>query len=303
MTENMFAAPGQWLKGNLHLHTTASDGTVTPQEAVELYQGAGYDFLSITDHGTVVDVTELDDLGMTLLPGVEIAPAGGELGQTVHTVGVGCGECPEDPQTGRPADQIGPLADASEFCFIAHPAWSSLVYRDFVELPGVGGVEVYNSTCHHGIGRGWSEVQWDDCLARGAKLWGLAVDDAHHKYDDRFYGWIMLKAPDRSPESIYEALRAGSFYASTGPTIEAIELEGDQLRVACSPCVEVFAVCPLPGRGSTTWREDVPDRPFTEQTLTVRETINPVRIVVVDERGRRAWSQPQARQLTTANGG
>jgi len=296
MSETMFTAPGEWLRGNLHLHTTASDGTVTPQEAVELYRGAGYDFLSITDHGVIVDPTELDDLGMTLLPGVEIAPAGGELGQTIHTVGVGCAECPPDPETGNAADQIGPLAEASEFCFIAHPAWSSLVYRDFVGIPGIGGVEVYNSTCHHGIGRGTSEIQWDDCLGRGSRLWGLAVDDAHHKYDDRFYGWVMLKAADRSPAGIYRSLQAGHFYASTGPTIEHIELDGDQLHVACSPCVEVFAVCPLPGRGSTTWREEAPSTPFTEQRLTVRDSINPLRVVVVDEHGRRAWAQPQWRE-------
>ena len=38
------------LKACLHLHTTASDGDATPEQAMELYEKAGYDILAITDH-------------------------------------------------------------------------------------------------------------------------------------------------------------------------------------------------------------------------------------------------------------
>ena len=41
---------GMWYKGNTHLHTTLSDGTVTPEAAVTLYREAGYSFLAVTDH-------------------------------------------------------------------------------------------------------------------------------------------------------------------------------------------------------------------------------------------------------------
>ena len=39
-----------WYKGNLHLHTTVSDGVKTPEEAYELYRSRGYDFIARTDH-------------------------------------------------------------------------------------------------------------------------------------------------------------------------------------------------------------------------------------------------------------
>ena len=39
-----------WYKGNLHSHTTNSDGAWTPDEAVEHYKANGYAFLCLSDH-------------------------------------------------------------------------------------------------------------------------------------------------------------------------------------------------------------------------------------------------------------
>ena len=154
MSENPFAAPGNWFKGNLHMHTTDSDGEFTPQEAVDAYSDQGYDFLAITDHNTVTDVDSLNDRGMALVPGVEIGAPAAELGQTVHTVGLGLAECPPDPGTGKPQDYISALAEVSEVCFVAHPSWSSLTFAELVDLEGIIGVEVYNTTCHRGARAG-----------------------------------------------------------------------------------------------------------------------------------------------------
>lgn len=38
------------LKGALHLHTTCSDGELTPQEAANAYEERGFDFIAFTDH-------------------------------------------------------------------------------------------------------------------------------------------------------------------------------------------------------------------------------------------------------------
>lgn len=38
------------LRGNLHAHTTFSDGVLAPHRLVEEYERLGYDFLAITDH-------------------------------------------------------------------------------------------------------------------------------------------------------------------------------------------------------------------------------------------------------------
>lgn len=39
-----------WYKGNLHTHTTNSDGAYTPEKTIALYKSKDYDFLALTDH-------------------------------------------------------------------------------------------------------------------------------------------------------------------------------------------------------------------------------------------------------------
>ncbi|NPV48688.1 MAG: CehA/McbA family metallohydrolase [Armatimonadetes bacterium] len=286
-----FSLAGEWYKGNLHTHSTESDGQASPQQLVDIYAENAYDFLAITDHMRLTDTTGLEARGMVLIPGSELHGGQGELGQHYHVVALGVRE-PISFAADATAQQVMEAATArSELCFVAHPSWSSLTYRDLLSLPDHLGIEVYNTTCHHGIGRGESAVQWDDLLARGQRLLGLAVDDAHLHYPDAIGGWVMVKAPERSEAALLTALRQGHFYSSTGPTIEMLESEEDRLYVKCSPVQEIRVICPKPGHGSTSYRLGRPG-PFTEAEFAVREAWEVVRVEVVDARGRVAWSNP-----------
>jgi len=42
------------LRGNLHAHTTFSDGLLSPQRLIAEYEALGYDFLAITDHDDLI---------------------------------------------------------------------------------------------------------------------------------------------------------------------------------------------------------------------------------------------------------
>src|SRR2546427_11873037 len=44
-----------WLRGNLHAHTTFSDGVKEPAQLIAEYEALGYDFLTITDHENWID--------------------------------------------------------------------------------------------------------------------------------------------------------------------------------------------------------------------------------------------------------
>jgi len=44
-----------WLRGNLHAHTTFSDGVKDPARLIAEYEALGYDFLAITDHENWID--------------------------------------------------------------------------------------------------------------------------------------------------------------------------------------------------------------------------------------------------------
>ena len=61
---------------DLHLHTTASDGTLSPTKLVERARAAGIRTLSVTDHDTMAGVGEAAETaiaqGLEFLPGIEI---------------------------------------------------------------------------------------------------------------------------------------------------------------------------------------------------------------------------------------
>jgi hypothetical protein len=50
MRPSAFTAPGRFWRGNLHTHSTNSDGVLSPEEVCRRYRAEGYDFLAITDH-------------------------------------------------------------------------------------------------------------------------------------------------------------------------------------------------------------------------------------------------------------
>ena len=48
MEVDPFSAPGKFWRGNLHTHSTRSDGVLDPDEVARRYQLEGYDFLAMT---------------------------------------------------------------------------------------------------------------------------------------------------------------------------------------------------------------------------------------------------------------
>lgn len=78
------------LRADLHVHSSASDGTLSPHAIVRLAARAGLTHLAITDHDSVSGLDEALDacvaLGVKLIPGVELS-ATTERGDDVHILG------------------------------------------------------------------------------------------------------------------------------------------------------------------------------------------------------------------------
>lgn len=76
---------------DLHVHTTASDGTLTPCEVIDEAISAGLKGLAITDHDTVAGLTpaqqyvEQNDLPLVFIPGIELNTEAGD--EEVHILG------------------------------------------------------------------------------------------------------------------------------------------------------------------------------------------------------------------------
>ena len=79
------------VRADLHIHTTASDGTWTPAELIEEVQKAGLGLIAVTDHDSVANVAEAGRLaaeaGIRLLPGAEICSTKENL--SFHILGYG----------------------------------------------------------------------------------------------------------------------------------------------------------------------------------------------------------------------
>lgn len=74
---------------DLHLHSTASDGTLAPGEIVKRAHAQGLSAIALTDHDSVSGIEEAlmtgDDLGITVIPGLEMSSEYG--GRDVHILG------------------------------------------------------------------------------------------------------------------------------------------------------------------------------------------------------------------------
>ena len=83
-----FGKSGKWFRGNLHTHSTGSDGRKTPAQVCSLYRRRGYDFISLTDHflegygWQVTDSTPYRCDGFTTIIGAELHAPKTELGMT-----------------------------------------------------------------------------------------------------------------------------------------------------------------------------------------------------------------------------
>lgn len=64
---------GNFYKGNMHCHSTLSDGKQTPEELKALFTANGYSFLAITDHECMYRHPELDDENFITITSSEIA--------------------------------------------------------------------------------------------------------------------------------------------------------------------------------------------------------------------------------------
>ena len=75
---------------DLHSHSIASDGTLTPVELVQQAHAAGVQVLALTDHDTTDGIaaacTTADELGLQLVPGVEVSVSWQSM--TAHILGL-----------------------------------------------------------------------------------------------------------------------------------------------------------------------------------------------------------------------
>ena len=294
---NPFKVKGEWFKGNVHTHSISSDGTKTPEELIEMYHGAGYDFLSITDHSIVLDTSGLDGNGLLLVPGGEMCIGRSEAGQFYHLVALGVEKnlpFKDFDYNLDPQEVIDHTNAVGGITIIAHPYWSGLNHGDLMKLRDYHGVEIYNTSCAYERNTGLSASHVDGLIAAGLEPYIYAVDD-HHGAErpqvpiDACGAWISVKAEALSVKHILDAIKKGYFYSSTGPEIKDINIDEDGvISVECSP-VKYISFVSTPSLGMKFHAED---EPLIKAVYPGRPGETYVRVEITDYEGKTAWSNP-----------
>ncbi len=273
---------GAWLRGNLHTHSTASDGNFSPQELVEAYAGLGYGFLAITDHDvhtSAEDHQSVDDKGLILLAGVEASANG------THMLCLN-GDRAIEPSPDRQAVIHAALASGG-FVITAHPNRESHFDHATIDQlrlwDGYDGIEIFNGQGSTNPGSPYSTAKWDLLLTEGRRVWGYANDDAHGP-DTIGRGWNIAYVKERSASGLIDALASGRFYASTGVTITDILVDGQRIVLQTADADRIVAVTDSGGRLA------VADHPTIE--IDVPEYVNYVRFECWGRGEQFAWTQP-----------
>lgn len=272
-------------KLGLHMHTTLSDGHMSPEAAVRLYKEAGYDAVALTDHWFFGEDRELE--GMRILSGIEYNFGTDGTGDGVyHILSLMARRNPGVTREDTPQVCVDRILAAGGLPVLAHPAWSLNQPDAAANLRGVAFTEIFNTVSgEQASNRPYSGSFVDLSACRG-KYYGLfASDDTHYYHCDECVAATMVKADSLSCEDIMAALLRGDYYATTGPEIH-LTVEDGFWVVRCSPAVTVNIF------SNTVWaagRHNV-----GEDLTEIRVPLAPrdvyARAEVTDKNGRTAYS-------------
>jgi len=314
---NVFERPGEWLRCALHTHSTVSDGDLPPKAVARQYATAGFDVLAITDHWRLATVDDVPEI--VTIPAAELTADLGRVGWTADVLVYGITDIPEDPGGDRRNWMVNEeehweqrtfpsVEDCAAWAhgqggvaYVAHPYWSGAGSDAFDDAPHLAGIEVFNGSGEYEGGRGDSSLLWDEALQRGLRLHGIATDDSHMPLFDIGLAWTWVKVPERAPDAVIEALRAGHSYGSSGPSIVEVHTEGNTVEVRCSPARSIHVTTSREngasvtagrgGRRSGKILEVDGSGMITHAIIELdADGVEYARVRVVDAAGHQAWS-------------
>lgn len=269
MIKYLLPKDGIYYKANLHMHTTISDGTMSPEETKDLYVKQGYSIVAFTDHEVMLPHIDLSDENFLAITSTEISmnfPKGPlfQYNKCYHL-----NIYSKDPfrnvystfnkklmwlensydyisseQLKIEYERFYSIQSVNEIikkakeegCIVSlnHPVWSLQSYPDYIDLKGLWGIEWHNTGC---IKDGYKDSfqPIDDLCRLGEKVFPIATDDAH-KIADCFGGWVMIKAEKLQYDRVFSALEKGCFYSSTKPEIYELYIENGLININTSKC-------------------------------------------------------------------
>jgi histidinol phosphatase-like PHP family hydrolase len=292
-----FAMAGQFYRGNLHTHSTRSDGDLSPEAVCAFYKRMGYNFLSITDHFMdqfsypITDCRAYETDSFVTLAGAELHAGKTSIGEIWHILANGLPYDFAPNADGETGTQIAQRAmDAGAFVTCAHPNWYSLPESDVIALGNVHAIETINGISEDHNDRIDSWYMLDTMLSQGRRYFALTTDDAHFtpRHSDRLKAWTWVKSESLTAESILDALKRGAYYSSTGAEIHHVEVRESTVYIQCSAVESIF----ITGIGARSVYKHAKGMIEAELELKRLGDSPFCRVTVRNSRGDKAWTNP-----------
>lgn len=328
MKKYLIKEEGKFYKANLHMHTTVSDGKMTPEEVKRIYKEKGYSIVAYTDHELMLPHNELNDDEFLTLTSTEISINKRKDCDFIYSKCYHLNIISKDPfrtefnvfsepimwidhsyqyltakqrevkykreysiecinEMIRMANEEGSLVTLN------HPVWSLQDYSDYIDLKGLWGVEWYNTGCYR---TGYPDTiqPIDDLIRNGQNVYPVATDDAH-LLRDCFGGFVMVKAEKLEYETIYNALKNGEFYSSSGPLINELFIEDGIITIKTSNIIKAFVTTENRYVNTVNNLEGMSEVKFDIKDYINREDNDNkykyVRITIEDKEGNKAYTR------------
>ena len=311
-----------WYKGNLHSHTTNSDGKLSPGEAVRLFKRQGYSFLCFSEHDLYTDWTkELNRENFIILPGIEGSAIlyekdSDRVLKTHHIHGIlGTEEMRkkagadvfshmERLEPDRYRGEWDGAKAAQKLCdhlrsrgcitMYNHPVWSRVEPEEFIHTEGLWALEIFNYDTVNESCTGYDTVYWDLMLRKGKQIFGTATDDNHNEglFDDSCGGFIMVNAPELTHEAILTNMIEGHYYMSSGPEIYDWKISGGKAYIECSPVYRIDFIAGNHVNDGTSYVGRNYEDAMTSREYRLKGDETYVRVQCTDKYGRTAWTNP-----------
>ncbi|MEM4976241.1 MAG: hypothetical protein QXT64_02835 [Desulfurococcaceae archaeon] len=277
---NPYAYGKNRYKGQLHCHTTNSDGDSPPSAVVAKYRDElGFSFVVFADHNYLTDGSPYTVEGSFLaFKGVE---DGGQFND--HMNGIGdltnypSGDTVYGYETWNRSRGIALFRGIPQF---NHPNWGNINIMEMLNCQPPKLIEIYNYKAGGRLAEGLS--MWDLMLRGGSLCWGVSADDVHVLATESGKGWIVVYADELTKPAILDAIMRGAFYSTTGPEM-SFSVSGRRITASCPTAVKMRAITSL-GLVKTVKASSI--------DYTLKHGDGFVRFEAVDAAGRWAWSNP-----------
>ena len=234
-------------KGNVHTHTTLSDGGSSPEQTIAWYRSHGYQFLALTDHNQLsrpARYASLQEPGFILISGEEVTMTG--KGRQVHVNALCTKTRIPGGNFGSAAaalsNGIGAVRAQGGVALVNHPNFDwALSAADVTDARDAALLEIASGHPYvHSAGDASHpshEALWDIALSSGADFMGVGVDDEHHidvSSDPPATpgkAWISTFGEATDASAICAALGQGLLYASTGVELRRVAVHEQQYLV------------------------------------------------------------------------